>query len=165
MPLTAKEEKFCQEYVKRLDKTKAAIAAAYSRKSAKQIGYENFTKPYIKQRITEIQAEIKEKLGIDDHSVLTELSALAFWNVKDFLKADNSLKDLSKMQKVKLKPIAGIKVTERIIKTGETSTEKIITTELKFADKRGALGDLGRHLGIFEEDNKQTAIKIKVSRK
>jgi hypothetical protein len=43
--------------------------------------------------------------------------------------------------------------------------KKSVSTELKFTDKRGAFGDLGRHLGIFEEDNKQQAIKIKVSRK
>ncbi len=157
--LTVREEKFCQEYVKRLDKAKAAVAAGYSKKSARKIGYENCTKPDIIQRIEEIRAEVKEKLGIDDHSVLSELASLAFWNMKDFINADNSIKDLSKMQRQKLKPIAGIKVTERIIKTGsgdKESIEKIITTELKLSDKRAALGDLGRHLGIFAEDNKQT---------
>jgi phage terminase small subunit len=164
MALTHREEKYCQEFVKLHDKAKAAVAAGYSKKSAKDIGYQNSTKLHIQQRIAEIQLEIREKLGIDEHSVLSELSALAFWNLKDFLKTDNTLKDLSKMQKVKLKPIAGIKVTQRTIRTGEI-TEKIVSTELKFADKRGALGDLGRHLGIFEEDNKQQAIKIKVSRK
>jgi phage terminase small subunit len=35
MSLTAREEKFCQEYVKLLDKAKAAVAAGYSKKTAK----------------------------------------------------------------------------------------------------------------------------------
>lgn len=158
MALTAREEKFCQEYIKRLDKTKAAIAAGYSKKTARAIGYENLTKPHILHRVEEIRNEIKERLGIDDHSVLSELASLAFWNMKDFLNSDNSIKDLSKMQRIKLKPIAGIKVIEKTIKSGET-TEKTITTELKLSDKRAALGDLGRHLGIFAEDNKQSKIE------
>lgn len=160
MPLTPKEEKFCQEYVKRLNKTQAAIAAGYSKKTAKEIGYENFTKPHIKDRIEQIQAEIREKTGIDEHSVIVELASLGFWTIKDFLNKDGSVRNLATMQKNKLKPVAGIKVTERIIKTEDTEkgtvTEKIITTELKLSDKRAALGDLGRHLGIFAEDNKQT---------
>lgn len=165
MALTAREEKYCQEFVKRPDKAKAAVAAGYSKKSARAIGYENHTKPHIIARIKEIQDEIKEKLGIDDHSVIVELASLAMWNMKDFLNSDNSIKDLSKLRRDKLKPVAGIKVTERTIKSSETTTEKIVTTELKLSDKRAALVDLGRHLGIFEEDNKQTAIKITVTRK
>jgi phage terminase small subunit len=164
MKLTAREEKFCQEYVKRLNKTQAAIAAGYSKKTAAQIGYENFIKHDIKDRIAEIQAEIKEKMGIDDHSVLTELASLAFWNAKDFIDGNNAIKDLSKMQKAKLKPVIGLKTTKRTVKVGD-ETETIVTTEIKLVDKRGALIDLGRHLGIFEEDNLQKQIKIKVTRK
>ena len=164
MPLTAKEEKFCQEYVKKLDKAKAAVAAGYSKNSARQIGYENLTKPYLKARIAEIREEIKERLGIDEHSVLVELQALAFWNIKDFIQEDNSLKDLSKIAKSKAKPISGIKVKEVITTIGDVITKEV-TTELKLTDKRAALNDLGKHLGIFKEDNEQQAIKIKISRK
>lgn len=155
MSLTAREEKFCQEYVKRLNKTQAAIAAGYSKKSAKEIAYETFTKPHIQNRILEIQAEIREKMGIAEHSVITELASLGFWTIKDFLNKDGSIKNLATMQKQKLKPVAGIKVTERIVTVEDGKVEKIVTTELKLTDKRAALGDLGRHLGIFELDNKQ----------
>jgi len=164
MPLTAKEEKFCQEYVKKLDKAKAAVAAGYSKSSARYIGYENYTKPHIKARISEIREEIKERLGIDENSVLVELQALAFWNIKDFVQNDNSLKDLSKIAKAKAKPISGIKVKEVTTTIGDVITKEV-TTELKLTDKRAALNDLGKHLGIFKEDNEQQAIKIKISRK
>jgi phage terminase small subunit len=165
MALTAREEKFCQEYIIKLDKTKAAIAAGYSQKSARNIGYENMTKPHILHRIAEIRLEIKEKLGVDEHSVLAELATLAFWNIKDFITDKNSIRDLSKMSKAKLKAVIGIKVKEVTYSGSEDNPTKEITTELKFSDKRAALTDLGRHLGIFKEDNNQKAIKIKVSRK
>ena len=103
-------------------------------------------------------------MGIDEHSVLVELQSLAFWNIKDFVQADNSLKDISKIGKAKAKPIAGIKVKETITTIGDVTTKEV-TTELKLTDKRAALTDLGKHLGIFKEDNEQKTIKIKVTRK
>ena len=63
--LTAKQEKFCQEYLIDLNGTKAAKRAGYSPKTAGKIACENQTKPEIRERIIEIRAEIKEKTGID----------------------------------------------------------------------------------------------------
>jgi len=162
--VTAKEELFCQYYIKSLNKSQAAIKAGYSKRSAKEIGYALFTKIHIQHRIAEIREEIKEQLGIDDHTVITELAELSFWNIKDFVKEGNVIKDISKMNKQKLKPITGIKVREIITTMGGVTTKEI-TTELKMTDKRAAVIDLGRHLGIFEKDNKQKAMKIKVTRK
>ena len=161
MALTLREEKFCIEYVNKLDKAKAAVAAGYSKKTARQIGYEVFTKPDIQKRIAEIRQDLKEQLGIDEHSIITELHALGFWNIKDFVAAGNVIKDISKLPKSKLTPVVGIKVKETFTPTGD----KEVTTELKLSDKRAAIVDLGRHLGIFEADNKQSALKIKVTRK
>lgn len=166
--LTAKEEVYCQKYIKYLNKTKAALMAGYSKRSAKEIGYETFTKPHIQARISIIRQEIKEELGIDEHSVIAELAALSYWNIKDFVSAGNIIKDLSKMQKAKLRPVIGIKVKETFTTMGrgeKATTIKEVTTELKMSDKKGSLVDLGRHLGIFEKDNKQKEIKIKVTRK
>lgn len=164
MSLTAKEEKFCQVYVRKLSKAKAAVAAGYSKKSAKEIGYENLTKPHIIQRVAQIREEIKEELGIDEHSILTELNALAKWNMKDFILKDNAVRDLSKMSKLKLIPVTGVKTRKTVTKLKDIVTE-VTESEFKFADKRAALIDLGRHLGIFEKDNVQKVVKIKVTRK
>ena len=49
--LTAKEEKFCQEYVMWLNGTKAAILAGYSKNSANRISTQNLSKVHIKDRI------------------------------------------------------------------------------------------------------------------
>ena len=152
--LTDKEEKFCQEYVKCLNKTKAAIAAGYSERSARLIGAENHTKPYIKERIADIRQEIKEELGIDEHSVFAELAALAYYNIQDFIGEGNTMNDLSKMDRSKLKPITGIVITERK-RTVDGIIETNVRTEFKMADKRASLIDLGRYLGSFEKDNNQ----------
>ena len=55
--LTPKEERFIGEYLIDLNATQAAIRSGYSAKSARQIGAENLSKPYIAAAIAEAQAE------------------------------------------------------------------------------------------------------------
>jgi len=49
--LTAKQRRFCEEYLIDLNATQAAIRAGYSPKTARFIDNENLTKPYIQRRI------------------------------------------------------------------------------------------------------------------
>ena len=52
-----RQRKFAQEYAKNPNATAAALAAGYSPKSARAIGAENLTKPYILDYIKQLQAE------------------------------------------------------------------------------------------------------------
>ncbi|MCP3679839.1 MAG: terminase small subunit [Gammaproteobacteria bacterium] len=62
--LTDKEEAFCQAYVNdaetRWNKTQSAIKAGYSKKSAKELGYDTYTKAHVKGRIAELEREQRE---------------------------------------------------------------------------------------------------------
>ena len=49
--LTAKQQRFCDEYLIDLNATQAAIRAGYSKKTAKQIGQQNLTKLDLKEYI------------------------------------------------------------------------------------------------------------------
>ena len=51
--LTDKQQRFIEEYIIDLNATQAAIRAGYSEKVAKEIGYENLTKPHIKKIVEE----------------------------------------------------------------------------------------------------------------
>lgn len=55
--LKAKQEQFCQQYIKDFNATQAAIRAGYSIKTAGSIGHENLTKPEIKGRIQNLLKE------------------------------------------------------------------------------------------------------------
>jgi len=57
--LSPKQQAFCEEYIITLNATQAAIRAGYSSKTAKQIGCENLSKPYLKEYI-EIQLRKKQ---------------------------------------------------------------------------------------------------------
>lgn len=52
--LSPKQKLFCEEYAKTKNATQAAINAGYSEKTAKVIGCENLTKPYIQEYINEL---------------------------------------------------------------------------------------------------------------
>ena len=58
--LTAKQERFCEEYLIDLNATQAAIRAGYSVESAGSIGSENLTKPEIRARIDTAMADRSE---------------------------------------------------------------------------------------------------------
>lgn len=58
MKLTPKQQKFADEYIKTGNATQSAIEAGYSRRAAKEVGYENLTKPHIKDYIDERMEQI-----------------------------------------------------------------------------------------------------------
>lgn len=71
--MTPKQQRFVEEYLIDLNATQAAIRAGYSKKTAKQIGTENLSKPVIAEAIAEAQAERSERTGITQDWTLTTI--------------------------------------------------------------------------------------------
>ena len=65
--LTDRQERFVVEYLACANGAEAARRAGYSEHTAKQMGYENLTKPYLKEAITQkrnaIMADTEDKVG------------------------------------------------------------------------------------------------------
>lgn len=74
--LTAKQQRFCDEYLIDLNATQAAIRAGYSEKTARVIGQENLTKPVIKEYIEKRMKEKETALIADQDEVLKYLTAV-----------------------------------------------------------------------------------------
>lgn len=74
--MTAKQQRFCDEYLIDLNATQAAIRAGYSEKTAKQIGQENLTKPDLKEYIEARMAEKESQLIADQDEVLKYLTSV-----------------------------------------------------------------------------------------
>jgi phage terminase small subunit len=79
--LTAKEEKFCQEYIKDFNAAAAARRSKYSVKTARAIGYENLTKPHIKKRI----AELLEAEEMQEGEIKKRFSDIAKTDMSDYM--------------------------------------------------------------------------------
>lgn len=68
--LTARQERFCREYIIDLNSAQAAIRAGYSEKTARNIGCENLTKPDIAHRIAQLSEKRSKQTQIDAAWVL-----------------------------------------------------------------------------------------------
>ena len=134
--LTDKQIKFCEEYLVDLNATQAAIRAGYSERSARQIASDMLTKHDIQDYIAERQAALTEKTLIT-----TE------WVVK-------RLKEISD-RCMQSEPVM-IRTENGMIESGEYKFDS------SGANKATEL--LGRHIGIFEKDNKQKAAPADMSK-
>ena len=74
--MTERQERFCQEYSKLGNATQSAINAGYSERSAKQVGHRLLTNDDVKQRIRELQGEIKNQNIIDARKMQEVLTSI-----------------------------------------------------------------------------------------
>ncbi len=142
--LTAKQERFVEEYLVDLNATQAAIRAGYSAESAGTIAAENMQKPTIRARIDEAMAELSRRTGVNQERVIRELARVAFVNAQNVVSMKDAtvLKDASQDDTA---AIASVKV--KVIQGDFESVER----EVKFADKLKALELLGKHFGMFTD--------------
>ena len=74
--LTAKQQRFCDEYLISLNASEAAIKAGYSKKTAGVIATENLQKPNIKAYIKQRMDEKEKELIADQDEVLKYLTSV-----------------------------------------------------------------------------------------
>lgn len=163
MALTDKEQRFCEEYLVDLNATQAAIRAGYSEKTARSIGSENLSKPDIQEKILLLRQELSDKTGITAQRVLNELAKIAFSDPRKAFKADNALLDVRQFDDDTAGAVASVEVDALYEKIDGEKELVGQTQKIKFWDKVNALEKLGKHLGIFEKDNRQKSDKIKVT--
>ena len=159
--LTARQERFCQEYVIDMDGAKAAIRAGYSVNTAKEQASRLLTKVNVKKLLAKLQENMSNNLGITAEMVVSELWALGKYSIQDLVDDEQALVNLKTTDRKILIPIVGLKTTERW--TAGDMPERIVTTEIKLSDKISALEKVGKHLGIFEKDNTQKKDDITVN--
>ncbi|HBF0844939.1 TPA: terminase small subunit [Clostridioides difficile] len=74
--LTEKQKRFCDYYIETGNATEAAIKAGYSEKTAKVIGAENLTKPYLKSYIDERISQLESNRIADAKEVMEYLTKI-----------------------------------------------------------------------------------------
>ena len=145
--LTAKEDRFCQEYVMWLNATKAAVNAGYSSKTARSIGSENLTKPYIKKRIEYLKNNLAEASSISAIRILKEHEKIAYMDSGQLRNGWITLKDFEDLtddQKACIQEITTKRVTRKVDDSDVVIEEWV---KLKLYDKQKSLDSLSRMLG------------------
>lgn len=139
--LTAKQQRFCDEYLIDLNATQAAIRAGYSPKTACEQASRLLANVKVQEVIAVKMAIRSKRTGINQDRVLMEIAKMAFVNIDDVIdlntaqvKETATKEDLACIQSVKIKPT-------------EFGTER----EIKLCDKKSNLELLGKHLGMFKD--------------
>lgn len=165
MKLTAKQQRFCDEYLIDLNATQAAIRAGYSKKNADKIGSELLGKTRVAEYISERKADRMVRTEITQDMVLKELANIAFSNAADYANV------IEKQAMVEVEgnmiPVLDENGDPVMYRTVEPTLTEDLTEEQKRAlavikkgrdgfevkpyDKVRALELLGKHLGMWTE--------------
>lgn len=76
MGMTARQERFCQEFAKTGNATQSAIKAGYSEKTANEQGARLLAKVSIQTRLKELQSEIKNENIMDARQMQEVLTSI-----------------------------------------------------------------------------------------
>ena len=83
MKLSEKQKRFVDYWIETANATESAIRAGYSKKTARSMGAENLTKPYIQQAIEARLAELKSEKTADLQEVLEFLTSTLRGEITD----------------------------------------------------------------------------------
>ena len=142
MKMTAKQKRFCEEYLIDLNATQAAIKAGYSQKTAGVIGNENLNKPYIREYIEKRMAEKEEALIAKQDEVLRYLTAVMRREMSENIVVTLATEETKYVQDEdgKMRKQTVKKETPKIVE---------IPAQLKDANKAAEL--LGKRYGLFTD--------------
>ena len=151
--LTDKQKLFVKEYLIDMNATQAAIRAGYSEKSARQIGSETLSYPYIQDAVQKAMEERAGRVDITADMVLQELRKLAFSNMENYMDLDGgrptlNFNDLTSEQSAAITEVTID--TRHEYNDGEPVAE-IEKVKFKLADKGINLERIGRHLKMFTD--------------
>lgn len=148
--LPPKRRTFVEEYLVDLNATQAATRAGYSPKAAEVTGHRLLRDDKIAAAIDAAMRERSARLGVKQDNVLTEIARVAFSDVRKLFDGQQ-LKSIDDLDDATAAAVASVKVVTKNLGDGQVE----YVHEIKLWPKTQALDMAGRHIGIFERDNKQ----------
>lgn len=151
--LNPKQQRFVEEYLIDLNATQAAIRAGYSAATAYSQGERLLRHVEVQAAVSEAQKARSERTGITADRVLAELAKLGFANMADYMKAGSGgdpYLDFSQITRDQAAALTEVTVEDFKDGRGEDARD-VRRVKFKLADKRAALVDIGKHLGMFKD--------------
>lgn len=170
MPIlkNSKHERFAQGLAKGLTATDAYAEAGYSgdRGHASRLAANG----NIKARVTEVLTGAASRVEITQARVLEELGKIGFSNMLDYISVQNdgtAYVDLSALDRDKAAAIQEVIVDSYEehdpASSDENAKRAVKKIKFKLSDKRAALVDIGKHLGMFKETLKLEGMAFNVT--
>lgn len=154
--LSAKQQKFVAEYLVDLNATQAAIRAGFSAKTARSQGQRMLTNVDIAEAISKAQEKRSQRTGITQDRVLAELAKIAFADIRKAVRwgrnPGDTTSENAEPNGLGIYPVSLIPSEEMDDDTAGAVSEVSLTQtgiKIKMHDKRAALIDIGKHLGMF----------------
>lgn len=156
MTIAAKYARFAEEYLVDLNATEAYVrSGGKSRgKAANVMGCRWLERADVQKAIQEGMAKRAKRTEITQDMVLRELAKIGFANICDFVKSTTKgdpYVDLSGMTREQGAALSEITIDDYVEGRGEDARD-VKRIRVKMSDKRGALCDIGKHLGMFREN-------------
>lgn len=149
----AKHERFAQELAKGTVAVTAYAKAGYKPDDGN--ASKMAAKPEVQARVQEITGKAAERVGVTIERILDELALLGFSNMLDYVsinEAGDPQIDLGNLTREQAAALSEITINTRTERGGEAKPDaELKSVKFKLCDKRAALIDLGKHLGMFKE--------------
>jgi phage terminase small subunit len=146
-----RQERFAQELAKGKSAREAYELAGY--RPHKAHGNRLRNQPYIQKRYNELIAASVQRTEVTAAGIITELAKIAFANLGDYMKvgpAGQPHLDFSALTREQAAALTEVTVDELKAARGADGRE-IRRVRFKLGDKRAALADLAKMLGLFRD--------------
>jgi len=157
--LTLKQENFCLAYIE-TGNASEAYRRAFNTERMKPETVNN--KAYAMLKVGEIRARLDaykkpviEKMELTLEKVITENMRLAFFDIRTMFNENGTLKPVSEWSDAIGASVKSIEVNELFEGSGQDRRSIGETKKISFWDKGAAIDKLMKHLGGYEQDNKQ----------
>lgn len=157
--LTLKQKCFADEYLIDLNATQAAIRAGYSVKTAQMQSSRLLSNVMVSAYIAEAMKAREERTEITQDMVLRELAKIGFsdirkvvrWGATELRTTEDKDGESVTEPYHGLRMIAADEIDDATAAAISEVSESREGLKVKLYDKRSALVDIGRHLGMFKD--------------
>jgi phage terminase small subunit len=158
--MTPKEWLFCNEYLVDLNATRAAARAGYSPHSARQIGSENLSKPYIAEAVGRL---IAVRTGVTRTGIVNELARIGFSDIRKVVEWRPEVTERIEEDATGEEQVTRTLVSKVLVKDSATLDDDTAAAvasisrgangilSVKMHDKVAALEKLARVFNMFKE--------------
>jgi phage terminase small subunit len=148
--LTPKQQRFVNEYLIDLNATQAAIRTGYSSATAEVQGCRLLSNAKVAEVVQKAMQKRSERTEITADMVLSELGKIGFADVRKLFTSNGNLVPVVELDDAAAACLSSIEVTTRKVRGGDDDEVEQVS-KVRLWDKRAALVDIGKHLGMFKE--------------
>ncbi|KEY87818.1 terminase small subunit [Pseudomonas capeferrum] len=158
MALTAKQQRFVDEYLIDLNATQAAIRAGYSKKTAQVQSARLLSNVMVSAAVAKGMESRSTRTGITQDMVLRELAKIGFSDIRKVVRWGETMVRMVDGEEEcaeDMVPYHGLALVDSTEIDDDTAAAIAEVSQgrdglkVKLHDKKGALVDIGRHLGMF----------------